>query len=138
MVPDKRLARRSLAWLGEHVLGATVSFFVVLLLGLLIKTFVLDPGPVEDNWPDGKSAWTVILASERTHGKAEAAVEQAKRVPSGGLGLGVLHSDDYASLRSGYWVAFAGQFDSAIEAQRAADRYRRLFPTTYQRFIEEK
>lgn len=91
-----------------------------------------------DSWPDGVNAWTVVLASEATRGLAEAAVEKAKRVASRGLNIGVLHSDDYVSLRPGYWIAFAGQFDSVDEAQQAADRYRGQFPSTYQRFVEER
>jgi hypothetical protein len=129
---------KAFRWLGEHISAAIVSFLVALLLAYLISILVHHSDTGKDGWPDGKSAWTVILASEQTRGQAESAVEQAKRVPSEGLSLGVLHSNDYASLRPGYWVAFAGQFDSATDAQRAAERYRRQFPTTYQRFIEEK
>ena len=73
-----------------------------------------------------------------TKGLAEAAVEKAKRVPSRGLNIGILHSNDYVSLQPGYWVAFAGQFDSVDEAQQTADRYRDQFPSTYQRFIEQR
>lgn len=55
------------------------------------------------------------------------------------MSLGVLRSDDYASLRSGYWVAFVGQFESAEEAQGVANRYESVFTThPYQRFIEER
>lgn len=79
----------------------------------------------------------MVLASEASKGLAESAVEKAKRIASHGLNIGVLHSNDYASLRPGYWVAFAGQFDSVDEAQQAADRYRSQFPTSYQRFIEQ-
>lgn len=79
----------------------------------------------------------MVLASEATKGLAKSAVEKAKRIASHGLNIGVIHSIDYASLRPGFWVAFAGQFDSVDEAQRAADRYRSQFPTAYQRFIEQ-
>jgi predicted trehalose synthase len=79
----------------------------------------------------------VIIASEASKGLAESAVEKAKRIASPGLNIGVLRSNDYASLRPGYWVAFAGQFDSVEEAQQAAARYQRQFPSAYQRFIEQ-
>ncbi|HEV7482510.1 MAG TPA: hypothetical protein VGO13_05375 [Solirubrobacterales bacterium] len=143
--------------MGDHLVSAIVSFFVALLLGGLL---VADSGskggtahsaslhpqhtpkPINDrvhldSWPDGVSAWTVVLASAPTHGQAEASLDLARRISSRGLNLGVLRSDDYVDLDSGYWVAFAGQFDDVGEAQREADRYRGLFPTSYQRFIEE-
>lgn len=90
-----------------------------------------------DGWPVGVSAWTVILASERTRAAARAAVERAGEAPVGGLSLGVLHSNDYASLRSGYWVAFAGQFSHSGEALEAAEHFQSEFPTAYPRFVEE-
>lgn len=96
-------AKRSLVWLAGVSLAAIVGYFVVLPLGPLNNVLFPGADPGEDNWPDGKSAWTVILASEQTCGQAESAVEQTKRVPSGGLSLGVLHSDDYAS-----WKAASG------------------------------
>jgi hypothetical protein len=91
-----------------------------------------------DSWPDGVAARTVVLASALTRGQAEVTLEQARRIPSRGLNLGVLRSNDYMGLTPGYWVAFAGQFDEVGEAQLEADRYRSQFETSYQRFIEEK
>lgn len=126
-----------------------MGFVVLLGIGVLIGNpghIVRNGSPAEssansspsaDSWPDGESAWTVILASELTRGGAETAINRARRIPDRGLSLGVLNSDDYSSLRSGYWVAFAGQFASVEEAQAAANRYRPEFPTAYQRFIEE-
>lgn len=82
------------------------------------------------------NAWTVVLASEATRSLAELAVEKAEVIEGQGMKVGVLHSDDYSSLRAGYWVAFVGQFDSADEAEAAALRYRGQFPTAYPRFVE--
>jgi hypothetical protein len=149
--------RRAFRWFGENFATGIVGAIAALAVSGIIAFVVTDKEPREqqataetkrpqgqhrsihtDSWPDGVSAWTVILASEATKGLAEAAVEKAKRVASRGLNIGVLHSDDYVSLRSGYWVAFAGQFDSVDEAQLTADRYRGQFPSTYQRFIEER
>ena len=95
-----------------------------------------DDGPVD--FPDGVTARTVILASEETKGLAEIAVAKAKRIASRGLNVGILYSSDYASLSPGYWVAFAGQFDSPEEAQLAVDRYRSQFPSAFQKLVEEK
>ncbi len=130
-----------LRWLGDHLFAAVLAFFVAFLLGVLIG----NPGNVlqkstgsrtPHGWPDGRSAWTAILASEATRGLAEVALERARRVPSRGVALGVLHSNDYSSLRPGYWVAFAGQFNDAAAAQATADRYRSEFPSSYPRFVE--
>jgi septal ring-binding cell division protein DamX len=79
-------------------------------------------------WPDGKSAWTVVIAS--TGSKAEA----EKKARAAGADAGVLRSDDFSSLRKGYWVVFAGQYGSQKAAQDAAkgkggDAYaRRIVP----------
>jgi hypothetical protein len=149
--------RRVFRWLGENFATGVVGAIAALAVSGLIAFVVTDKEPPEqqaaaaaksptfhhrfihaDSWPDGVNAWTVVLASEASKGLAEAAVEKAKRVASRGLNIGVLHSDDYVSLRPGYWVAFAGQFDSVDEAQKAAERYRGQFSSTYQRFIEER
>jgi hypothetical protein len=75
-------------------------------------------GPAE--WPAGKTAYTVVLVSATSRNAADAKAEQAiKR----GIEAGVLRSDDFSSLRPGYWVVFAGQFDTSEQATRAADRY---------------
>jgi hypothetical protein len=149
--------RRLLIWFGDHLFGAIASFFVALLLGGLLITNGSTKGGTSrtaerptrppklasgrvhrDSWPDRVADWTVVLASAPTHGQAEAALDMARRIPSRGLNLGVLRSDDYVDLEVGYWVAFAGQFDEVGEAQREAERYSSLFPSAYQRFIEEK
>lgn len=145
--------RNPLAWLGDHLFGAILSALVALALGAIFVTqssTTRSAAPAKtppkhvagrvhvDSWPDGVNAWTVVLASASTRGLAESALNEARRVPSRGLNLGVLRSDDYVDLRPGYWVAFAGQFDEVGEAQAEAERYRGLFPSTYQRFIEEK
>ena len=33
----------------------------------------------------------------------------------------MLHSDDFSSLRKGYWVVFAGQYPSRSAAETAAE-----------------
>ena len=75
-------------------------------------------GPAE--WPEGETAYTVVLVSATSRNAADAKAEQAiKR----GIQAGVLRSDDFSTLRPGFWVVFAGQYDSSEEATRAADRY---------------
>ena len=66
-------------------------------------------------WPEGKTAWTVVIASTASRADAE------KKARAAGADAGVLHSDEYSSLRKGYWVVFAGQYDDQKAAQSAAE-----------------
>jgi hypothetical protein len=66
------------------------------------------------SWPAGKSGWTVVLASDTSESEAR---EKAKKIAD----VGVLDSDDFSSLKGGYWVVFAGQYDSQSEASDALD-----------------
>ena len=147
--------RRALGWIGRNFAHGVLTAIAALVVSAAVAWAALLISDEEaaskrnppssasrnrvrfDSWPDGVSAWTVIIASEASKGLAESAVEKAKRIASPGLNIGVLRSNDYASLRPGYWVAFAGQFDSVEEAQQAAARYQRQFPSAYQRFIEQ-
>ena len=75
------------------------------------------------SWPSGKSGWTAVLASTESRPEAE-----RKARAAGGSEIGVLKSDDFSSLRKGYWVVFSGQYDerSAAESAAEASRRRRL------------
>ena len=85
------------------------------------------PTPPDDSgggeiaeWPAGKTAYTVVLVSATSRNAADSKAEQAiKR----GIKAGVLRSDDFSTLRPGFWVVFAGQYDTSEQATRAADRY---------------
>ena len=70
-------------------------------------------------WPAGKSGWTVVLASDASESDAR---DKARDFAGEGIaGVGVLDSDDFSSLKGGYWVVFAGQYDSQSEAADALD-----------------
>jgi hypothetical protein len=70
-------------------------------------------------WPASKSGWTVVLASDTSESQAR---EKAEDFAADGIsGVGVLDSDDFSSLRGGFWVVFAGQYDSQSEASDALD-----------------
>jgi hypothetical protein len=71
-------------------------------------------------WPAGLRAYTVVLREVRGRSSAERRARQALRA---GLEAGVARTDDFTSLRGGRWIAFAGRFQSLIEAQTAADTY---------------
>ena len=67
-------------------------------------------------WPADKTGWTAVLASTKSRSEAE-----AKARAAGGSEVGVLRSDDFSSLRKGYWVVFDGQHDSRSAAESAAE-----------------
>jgi hypothetical protein len=68
-------------------------------------------------WPAGTSGWTVIVASETSQSAAQAKAQSL--VDSGASGVGVLHSDDFSSLRPGYWVVYQGRYDTQQQATDA-------------------
>jgi hypothetical protein len=71
------------------------------------------------DWPSGKSGWTVVLASKTSESQAN---DQAEQFAGEGISnVGVLHSDDFSSLKPGFWVVFSGQYDSQSEASDALD-----------------
>ena len=96
-----------------------------------------DPQPASGSvasWPAGKSAFTVILVSSERRVDAR---REARRASGAGLSAGLLRSNDYSSLRPGYWVAYAGEFESRAEAARRAQSYAAQgFPDAYPRRIE--
>lgn len=84
-------------------------------------------------WAEGDSGFTVVLASVGERADAQRAAREAR---SSGISAGVLDSDDFSSLRPGYWVAFAGRFDDVAAAERAAERYKgQGFPEAYPREV---
>lgn len=84
-------------------------------------------------WAAGDSGFTVVLASVGERSDAQRAAREAR---SSGISAGVLDSDDFSSLRPGYWVAFAGRFDDVAAAERAAERYKgQGFPEAYPREV---
>jgi hypothetical protein len=88
-------------------------------------------------WPPGKSGFTVILASMPTKAAAEDKLNTAKA--AGITSAAILHSDDFPTLKPGYWVVFDGQYDSVDQAQTqaAADRGKGGFSDAYPRFVSK-
>jgi hypothetical protein len=88
-------------------------------------------------WPAGKSAWTVVLDSVPvTNGKA-APLAQARQARQLGLKtVGVLDSSKFSSLHPGYYVIFAGIYDTQAEAQSAIiDAHQKGYRGPYPRRI---
>ncbi len=69
-----------------------------------------------DSWPEGVTAWTIVLASESGETKARA---RAQALSARGVEVGVLRSDDFKSLRPGRWIVFSGRYEASRGAQRA-------------------
>jgi hypothetical protein len=77
------------------------------------------PGTADATWPAGKTGWTVVLTSESSE---DAAQTVADTLAAGGIdGVGVLDSNDFASLEPDRWVVFSGVYDSQTEASDALD-----------------
>jgi septal ring-binding cell division protein DamX len=70
-------------------------------------------------WPAGTSGWTVVLASDTSESDAQ---DAAERFAADGIDdVGVLQSDDFSSLKPGFWVVYSGEYDSQAEASDALD-----------------
>jgi hypothetical protein len=69
-------------------------------------------------WPAGKSGWTIVLDSvPATNGRAGAVAEAKQAARLGMKEVGVLDSSRFSSLHPGYFVVFAGIYDTEAEAQ---------------------
>jgi hypothetical protein len=86
-----------------------------------------------DSWPEGTTAWTVVLASTGARGEAEAV---ATRAGSANLGqVGVLFSSNYSSLHDGYWVAYTGVLSQTDARARQAEARAAGFGDAYAREV---
>jgi hypothetical protein len=84
---------------------------------------------------DGFAAWrredafTIAVGTLPADRGLAAARQRARRAARGGLeDVGVISSSGYASLHPGYFIVFAGVFDTAEEAEAALPRAKRSFP----------
>jgi hypothetical protein len=101
------------------------------------------PPPVEGSlttWPAGKNGYTVVLTSVPvSQGRDEATDDARRALRAGVTGVGVLESSDFSSLRSGFYVAFAGVHDTLDEATTALPGVRgKGFPLAYVREIQPR
>lgn len=97
------------------------------------------PPPPKPNqliaWPAGRTGWTLVLDSLPSHGTA-AFAEARQALRKGVKQVGVLDSSRFSSLHPGYFVVFAGIFDSQAEAQSALlDAHDHGYPGAYPREI---
>jgi hypothetical protein len=87
-------------------------------------------------WP-ARDGYTVVLASIPARGAGlDEARAKVKAARTGGVrNVGILVSSRFSSLHPGYYVIFAGVFDSLEEAQTAANRLSGRYPNVYARQI---
>ena len=73
-------------------------------------------------WPEGRTAWTIVLNSSGTREDAERLAGElaAKGVPD----VGVLDSNDFESLGPDSFVVFSGTYEQESEAQAALAKVR--------------
>ena len=88
-------------------------------------------------WPAARSGWTIVLDSlPSTNGRAPAVAEAKQALHLGMKKVGVLDSSRFSSLHPGYFVVFAGIYDSEAAAQSAIiDAHRRGYGGAYPRRI---
>jgi hypothetical protein len=91
-------------------------------------------GPI--TWPAGKSGWTIVLASvARSAGLSTARSDARKAIGAGLKDVGILNSDNYSSLKGGYYVVFSGVYDTNGEAESNLSTAKATFSGAYAREI---
>ena len=87
---------------------------------------------VSGTWPDGLSAYTVVLV---TAGDETSARETADEASASGVEAGVLRSDDYG-LGQGFWIVYAGSYDDQDAAAAQADELGDQYPGAYSQLVD--
>jgi predicted nucleic acid-binding Zn ribbon protein len=85
-------------------------------------------------WPKGVTAYTVVLV---TTGDKPGATRAAREAAQTGLEAGVLRSDDY-NLGEGFWIVFAGRFDTQASAESQASNLAARYPGAYAAQVRPK
>jgi septal ring-binding cell division protein DamX len=99
-----------------------------------------EPSPTVDGggtssfpgWSGQDGDYTVILKSSSSQSSAESFAQEAQNA---GNTVGILNSDDYSSLNSGYWVVFSGTYATEDEAETALDDLKSDYSDAYIRQI---
>lgn len=88
-------------------------------------------------WPTAKSGWTIVLDSvPTTNGRTGAVAEARQAARLGMKQVGVLDSSRFSSLHPGYFVVFAGIYDSEAAAQsHVIEAHRHGYRNPYPRRI---
>ena len=85
-------------------------------------------------WPAGLGGFTVVLQRTPDRGAAD---DFARSASEGRPAkIGVIRADDFMNLEAGFFLVFAGRYDSREEAQRAADRLGDRFDGAFPQAVE--
>jgi hypothetical protein len=72
--------------------------------------------PEIDQWPAGKSGWTIVIGSADSQ---QAAEERAQELAAQGVPTGVLDTKGFTGFPDQSWIIFSGQYESRDEAEQA-------------------
>ncbi|HXP29329.1 MAG TPA: hypothetical protein VN804_06205 [Solirubrobacteraceae bacterium] len=83
-----------------------------------------------DDWPAGKTGYTVQLQTLVQASTTTSQVQAAKSAASakGAKGVGALKSEDFSSLTAGSYVIYAGEYGKQAEARKALTGLKKSFP----------
>ena len=89
------------------------------------------------SWPPARSGWTIVLDSvPSVNGRAPAVAEANQALQVGMKQVGVIDSSRFSSLHPGYYVVFAGIYDTEAAAQsHVIDAHRHGYRGPYPRRI---
>ena len=95
------------------------------------------PPPTLVSWPPAKSGWTIVLDSvPSVNGRTPAVAEAKQALHVGMKQVGVIDSSRFSSLHPGYYVVFAGIYETEAAAQsHVIDAHRHGYPGPYPRRI---
>jgi len=96
-----------------------------------------EDGLVEDGplytWPRSLRGFTVVLLSNEDRPSAASFARSAAATRP--EKIGVIRSDDFSTLPTGFFVVFAGRYDTRAEATRAASRLGASFPGAFPQLV---
>ena len=85
-------------------------------------------------WPAGAGGFTVVLT--RTADRAAADTFARDAAAGRPAKIGIIRTDDFRNLEKGFFVVFAGRYDSRELANRAADRLDERFDGAFAQPLE--
>lgn len=86
------------------------------------------------SWPRELKAFTVVLLSAEDRASAESFARSASDGQP--AKIGVIRADDFESLPKGFFVVFAGEYETRELAERTADRLAGRFPGSFPQLVE--
>ena len=88
-------------------------------------------GELSDDWPAGKSGFTVLLQSLPQATTTASAVTQAKSAATakGAPAVGALKTGDFASLTPGSYDIYSGEVSTKAQAEKALAKLKKSFPS---------